>query len=91
MITYDEAKRQANIIKHGIDFVGCESVFMGFTLTREDSRDAYGEIRLQTIGVFGGLVVVVVVHTPRDGVDHIISIRKAKKHEERTYWENYPG
>ena len=90
MVSYDEAKREANIANHGIDFVGCEVVFGGFTITREDGRDAYGELRLQTLGLWHG-VVVFVVHTPRFDSDHIISIRKAEKHEERIYWKNIPA
>ena len=35
-------------------------------------------------------VVEFVVHTARDDDDHIISIRKADKHEQRTYWKNFP-
>lgn len=66
-------------------------MFLGYTLTREDRRDAYGELRLQTIGLLGDLVVVLIVHTPRNGDDHIISIRKAKKNEESTYWKSFPG
>jgi uncharacterized DUF497 family protein len=89
MITYDEAKRQANLKKHGLDFMGSEAIFAGITITREDGRDAYGEVRLQTLGLWHG-VVVFVVHTPRDEADHIISIRKAEKHEQRIYWNNYP-
>lgn len=85
MITYDENKRLANIEKHHIDFVGCEVIFEGLTLTREDNRHDYGEIRFQTLGLLNG-VVVFVVHTPRGDNDHIISIRKAEKHEERIYW-----
>lgn len=90
MVTYDETKRQANIQNHGFDFIGCEVVFAGFTITREDARDAYGELRLQTLGLWAG-VVVFVVHTERGDADHVISIRKAEKHEERIYWKNYPG
>ncbi len=86
MITYDENKRRANIEKHHIDFVGCEAIFESTTLTREDTRVDYGEIRLQTLGIWNG-VVVFVIHTPRGGDDHIISIRKAQKHEERSYWQ----
>lgn len=82
-------QRQANIVKHGLDFVGCEAVFEGFTITREDARDAYGELRLQTLGLWHGMVVFV-VHTVRGDCDHIISIRKAEKHEQRIYWNNYP-
>ncbi|MBT9096518.1 BrnT family toxin [Methylovulum psychrotolerans] len=89
MITYDEAKRKANLDKHGFDFVGCEAVFSGFTLTREDGRDRYGELRFQTLGVWNG-VVVFVVHTPRGDDDQIISIRKAEKHEQRSYWQHAP-
>lgn len=63
MVTYDEVKREANITNHGFDFVGSDAVFAGFTITREDGRDA----------------------------DHIISIRKAEKHEKRIYWKNYPS
>ena len=89
MISYDESKRQANIKNHHLDFMGCEAIFSGFTITREDHRDYYGEQRLQTLGLWHG-VVVFVVHTPRGDVDHIISIRKAEKHEERIYWQYYP-
>ena len=89
MVTYDEVKCQANIKKHGFDFLGSETVFGGFTITREDARDAYGELRLQTLGLLNG-VVVFVVHTTRGDTDHVISIRKAEKHEERIYWKNFP-
>jgi uncharacterized DUF497 family protein len=34
--------------------------------------------------------VVFVVHTQRGDADHIISIRKAEKHEERIYWKHHP-
>ncbi len=37
MITYDENKRQLNIKKHGIDFIGAETVFEYFHITREDT------------------------------------------------------
>ena len=89
MVSFDEAKRLSNIRNHGFDFIGCESAFTGFTITREDGRDAYGELRLQTLGLLGD-VVVFIVHTPRGELDHIISIREAEKHEERIYWKNYP-
>jgi uncharacterized DUF497 family protein len=51
MITYDDAKRQENINKHGFDFVGCDVVFDGITLTFEDRRSLYGESRFQTLGL----------------------------------------
>jgi hypothetical protein len=35
---WDEDKRQANLRKHRIDFVGVEEVFDGYTVTVEDDR-----------------------------------------------------
>jgi uncharacterized protein len=89
MVTYDEVKRLANIKNHGFDFLGSDVVFEGFTITREDMRDGYGELRLQTLGLWNGQVVFV-VHTARGNTDQVISIRKAEKHEERIYWKNFP-
>ena len=90
VITFDEIKRQSNIVKHGIDFVDAEAAFVGVTITRTDSRDDYGEQRLQTLAMIKG-VVVFIVHVSRGESDHIISIRKAEKHEEKIYWQNALG
>jgi hypothetical protein len=38
---WDEAKRQSNIQKHGIDFLGIEGVFAGTTVTILDDRYDY--------------------------------------------------
>ncbi|MCP4338552.1 MAG: BrnT family toxin [Desulfobulbaceae bacterium] len=83
---WDEEKRQVNIRKHGIDFVGVEELFAGFTITMEDTRFEYDETRFITIGLLNGRIVVV-VHTERQEAIRIISIRKATKYEERTYFE----
>ena len=40
---WDEGKRLASVRKHGIDFVGCESIFDDFIVTVEDDRFGYGE------------------------------------------------
>jgi uncharacterized protein len=90
VVTYDEAEREANIAKHGFDFVGAAAIFAEFTIPREDQSQDYGELRLQTLGLWYD-VVVMVVHTPRGDSDHIISIRKADKHETRIYWQNFPA
>ena len=91
MISYDEDKRLSNLEKHGFDFVDAASVFEGFHITREDSRGNYGEQRFQTLGLYDNVLVVMMIHTPRDSTDHIISIRKASKHEQKYYWQNYPN
>ena len=70
MITFHEIKRQSNIVKHGIDFVNAEAAFVGVTITRADSRDDYGEQRLQTLAMIDG-VVVFIVHVSRGHTDHM--------------------
>ena len=85
MFACDEAKRLANLRKHGIDFVDVEKIFRGFTLTAEDTREAYGERRFLTLGLLHDQVVSV-THTERGELIRIISIRKATKHEARYYF-----
>ena len=82
---WDEAKRQSNIQKHGIDFSGIEKVFAGETVTILDDRFDYGECRFISVGVLTGRVVVV-AHTETQEVIRIISVRKATKHEEASYF-----
>ena len=85
MFPRDEPKRRANLRKHGIDFVNAERIFSGFTLTAEDSREAYGERRFLTLGLLEDQVVSV-AHTERGENIRIISIRKATKHEALFYF-----
>ena len=86
MTTWDESKRQKYIKGHGLDFVGCEAIWDNFTITREDIRQVYGEKRLVIFGILEGTVAVL-VYTERRAGPHIISLRKAKKHETRYYLE----
>ncbi|MGH8654826.1 MAG: BrnT family toxin [Gammaproteobacteria bacterium] len=83
---WDEAKRLANIRKHGIDFVECESIFDNFTVTVEDDRFDYGEQRFVTFGLLEGRVVSV-VHTETPEAIRIVSIRKASKREQALYYK----
>ena len=83
---WDEAKRQTNIRKHGIDFADLEPLFDGETVTILDNRFDYGEDRFITLGLLNGIVLVV-VHTETDTVIRIISARKATKNEEKSYFK----
>jgi uncharacterized protein len=85
MFTWDEAKRRANLRKHGIDFVDAPKIFQGLTFTAEDDREAYGERRFLTLGLLEDQVVSVAHTERRDGI-RIISIRKATKYEARFYF-----
>jgi len=82
---WDEKKRKANLRKHGFDFVHAPSVFAGFTLTVLDDREDYGEDRYVTLGLLKN-VVVVIVHTEQPEVIRVISMRKATRYEENTYF-----
>jgi uncharacterized DUF497 family protein len=85
MFIWDEAKRQINLRRHGIDFADAEKVFAGLTFTAEDDREDYGEQRYLTLGLLEDQVVSV-AHTEHDEEIRIISIRKATKHEARFYF-----
>ena len=61
-----------------------EEVFAGATLTVEDDRQDYGEVRYITIG-FLDEAMVVLVWTRRDDAHRIISMRRANERERRLY------
>ncbi len=84
MLTWDETKRTLNLERHGLNFVGCDAIWDNFTVTREDKRQDYGEARQVCFGLLAGEVVVL-VYTERQRSTHIISLRKAEKHEARYY------
>ena len=83
---WDDAKRQSNLLKHGFDFVGIEEVFAGDTVTILDDRFDYGEKRFLTLGLLQERVVVI-AHTETDEMIRIISVRKATKNEETSYFQ----
>jgi uncharacterized DUF497 family protein len=83
---WDEAKRRSNIKRHGIDFVDVDEVFAGEAITFLDDRYDYGETRFLTFGLLWGEVVAI-VHIETDEVIRIISVRRASKDEEETYFK----
>lgn len=87
---WDEAKRRSNLRKHGIDFIGCEALFAGYTLTVEDTRFDYGERRFVTLGLLQGRVVAV-AHTETARTIRIISIRKTTRREQEAYFTQFPN
>ena len=84
---WDERKNALNIKKHGISFSEAKTIFDDIVFTSFDDRFDYGEIREASIGAIQGVVVVVVVHTEREGVTRIISARKATRKERKKYYE----
>jgi uncharacterized DUF497 family protein len=90
--TWDNDKNRANRRKHGLSFETAQLVFDD-PLAVSRVNHASGEERWQTIGIIGG-VVVLVIHTwpesdPETGEEagRIISARKATAHERKVYEE----
>lgn len=84
-ISFDDRKRAITLRERGLDFAHANQVFAGLTVTVEDDRKDYGEVRYQTIGRLGRSVVMV-VWTPRGEGRHIISMRKCNA-KERAYYQ----
>jgi hypothetical protein len=84
VITYDPAKRAWTLRERGLDFEEAQEVFAGPTFDQEDDRRDYGEVRVITIGLLRGRMVVL-VWTRRGNARHIISMRKANEREKKRY------
>ena len=86
-IVWDEAKRRANLRKHGFDFVDAAAVLSGITHVFEDDRFTYNERRFITLGLLKDTVVCI-VHTDDTGDVRVISMRKATRYEEALFFRN---
>lgn len=90
-IEWDDKKNTANQAKHGVSFETASEVFDDPLALSVQDRHEEGEERWQTLGMVGGVVVLLVAHTYRasdnetEEVIRIISARKATKHERRRY------
>ncbi|OZA12446.1 MAG: hypothetical protein B7Y02_07340 [Rhodobacterales bacterium 17-64-5] len=80
MWDWDEDKRQANRLKHGIDFAELEGFDWPNAVTREDTRSDYGERRFISTARLNGRLHVC-VWTLRGGQPRIIGLRKANPRE----------
>ena len=86
MITWDEPKRRENLRKHRIDLAELLPVFDCPMITVEDDRERYGEVRLQSLGMWHGRVVFL-VWTPRGNeTAHLISCRHADRTQVETHF-----
>jgi uncharacterized DUF497 family protein len=83
-LEWDEAKRQDNLAKHGLDFAIALELFTDYFMERLDARHDYGEDRWVALGMIHG-VAVVLVYTERDSKLRPISLRKATIMERSIY------
>jgi uncharacterized DUF497 family protein len=81
----DEAKRKANIAKHGIDFLDVPDMFTSLMLVAQDSRKDYGETRKIGFGLIRGRLMAVAFTEREPNSIRIISARKANTREEAHY------
>lgn len=84
MWDWDEAKRQANLAKHGVDFDAIDGFDWATAQVEPDLRRDYGEDRWFALGSIGG-VVHYLAFTKRAGLVRLISLRKANKREKRKW------
>jgi uncharacterized DUF497 family protein len=83
-ISFDPAKRAANLEQRGLDFADAGLVFMGEVATIADVRRDYGEDRYLSAGHLKGRMVVI-VWTPQGDVRHIISMRYCHAKEDQVW------
>lgn len=86
---WDPVKARTNQRKHGITFEDAMHVFLDPHAASRQDRIEGGELRWQTIGLAGGVALVLVAHTVREHDDdetiRIISARRATPKERIRY------
>jgi hypothetical protein len=87
---WDENKSRRNLAKHKVGFETATLVFDDpRAVSRLDRIEEDGEERWQTLGLAGGIVILLVAHTYREEegeeVIRIISARKATPNERKVY------
>lgn len=87
-ITCNPAKHAETLAERGLDFYDAALVFAGDTITQEDVRIAYPELRYQTIGFLRGRMVFV-VWTPNGTACHVISMRKCNAREQKKFGKRF--
>lgn len=75
IIVWDEPKRHANLVKHGIDFADITEDFFASAMIRQAKDGRYA-----AIGHMGGVIVVIFVVLGTEGVS-IVSARPANTRE----------
>ncbi len=86
---WDEEKSRRNLAKHKVSFKTARLVFDDPQAVSRLDRVEDGEERWQTLGLAGGIVILLVAHTYREEggeeVIRIISARKVTARERTVY------
>ncbi len=83
-ISFDPGKNEINVKERGLPFSMVENFDWSSSFIVEDIREDYGERRFQALGLIDDSLYMV-VFTPRNGVVHVISFRRANKRERKKY------
>ena len=86
MYEWDEAKRDSNLLKHGVDFYDAIEIWDNLVVELPSPQRHHGEVRILAIGEVKQRVLTI-VYTWRGNNRRIISARKAAKNE-RAYYHN---
>jgi uncharacterized protein len=87
---WDDDKRRANLQKHGIDFFDARSIWLGPVLDPAALRMVGGEARPTALGMIGeDEIIIAVVYTAREGTLRLISARRARRNERKTYQDRF--
>jgi len=81
---WDEAKRRANLVKHGVDFADMEEFDWKTAMFKPVAERGHGEGRFVAVSEFRGFVHTV-IFTLRGNRVRLISVRRAKRKERRSY------
>jgi len=85
---WDEAKRAANLAKHGVDFADAVGALLDPSAQTREDPDAAGEARYVSLGCgFTGRVLLVVWTERHADTIRLISARRASASESRHYQE----
>ncbi len=89
--SWRDEKAARNLRKHGVPFARAMlAVRDPFAIEVIDDRESYDEERVNLVGMSEG-VLLHVTYTERDGRIHIISARRAEKHEQDDYYRENAG
>ena len=87
---WDEDKRSANIEKHGIDFLDARMIWRRPVLDPIALRMVDEEARMTALGTLGeDEIIVAVVYTLRETTLRLISARRARRNERKTYQDRF--
>ncbi len=86
---WDVRKAATNLRRHAVSSTaGARALAAGNVLERPDERQDYGEERTFALALLGGQVLAI-AYTVRGDAVRLISVRRASRHETKTYWKSY--